>query len=99
MQKLLVAGLNEARNGGDEAAVVIGYCFGGAAALELARSGKAEGIKGYVTFHGGLKTPEGEVLSRRHTTPSHPARRRRHIHHHGGRRRAVARARSRASAL
>ena len=40
--------------------MVIGYCFGGAAALELARSGKAEGVKGYVTFHGGLKTPEGE---------------------------------------
>jgi dienelactone hydrolase len=60
MQKLLLAGLREARAGGDEATVVIGYCFGGAAALELARSGKAEGIKGYVTFHGGLKTPEGE---------------------------------------
>jgi dienelactone hydrolase len=60
MQKLLIGGLKEARNGGEEAAVVIGYCFGGAAALELARSGKAEGVKGYVTFHGGLKTPEGE---------------------------------------
>jgi dienelactone hydrolase len=60
MKKLLIAGLNETRKGGDGAAVVIGYCFGGAAALELARSGKAEGIKGYVTFHGGLKTPEGE---------------------------------------
>jgi dienelactone hydrolase len=60
MQKLLLAGLKEARAGGDEATVVIGYCFGGAAALELARSGKAEGVNGYVTFHGGLKTPEGE---------------------------------------
>ena len=60
MQKLLLAGLKEARAGGDEATVVIGYCFGGAAALELARSGKAEGVKGYVTFHGGLTTPEGE---------------------------------------
>jgi dienelactone hydrolase len=60
MQKLLLAGLREARAGGDEAAVVIGYCFGGAAALELARSGKAEDIQGYVTFHGALKTPEGE---------------------------------------
>jgi len=60
MQKLLLAGLKEARAGGDEATVVIGYCFGGAAALELARSGKALGIRGYVTFHGGLKTPEGE---------------------------------------
>jgi dienelactone hydrolase len=60
MQTLLVAGLKEARQSGDEATAVIGYCFGGAAALELARSGKAKGIKGYVTFHGALKTPEGE---------------------------------------
>jgi len=60
MKKLLIAGLNEARKGGDGAAVVIGYCFGGAAALELARSGEAKGVKGYVTFHGALKTPEGE---------------------------------------
>lgn len=36
----------------------IGYCFGGAAALELARSG-AE-VKGYASFHGGLGTPEGQ---------------------------------------
>lgn len=35
--------------------VVMGYCFGGTAALELARSG-AE-LKGTVTFHGGLSTP------------------------------------------
>ncbi len=32
----------------------IGYCFGGTAVLELARSG-AE-LKGVVTFHGGLST-------------------------------------------
>ncbi|HUL77480.1 MAG TPA: dienelactone hydrolase family protein [Vicinamibacteria bacterium] len=31
---------------------VIGYCFGGSAALELARSGAD--VKGVVTFHGGL---------------------------------------------
>ncbi len=60
MRKLLLAGLKEARQGGGEPAVVIGYCFGGAAALELARSGSVEDIKGYVTFHGGLTTPEGE---------------------------------------
>jgi len=41
-----------------ENAVVAGYCFGGAAVLELARSG-AE-LKGFATFHGGLKTPEGQ---------------------------------------
>lgn len=33
---------------------VIGYCFGGAMALELARSGAD--IKGAVTFHGDLST-------------------------------------------
>lgn len=34
---------------------VIGYCFGGTAALELARSGAD--LKGTVSFHGGLDTP------------------------------------------
>jgi dienelactone hydrolase len=34
---------------------VIGYCFGGTCALELARSGAP--ITGTVTFHGGLATP------------------------------------------
>jgi dienelactone hydrolase len=38
--------------------VVMGYCFGGAAVLELARSG-AE-TAGFVSFHGGLGTPEGQ---------------------------------------
>jgi dienelactone hydrolase len=33
----------------------IGYCFGGTAALELARSGAD--TKGTVSFHGGLNTP------------------------------------------
>ncbi len=33
----------------------IGYCFGGTAALELARSGAD--IKGVVSFHGGLSSP------------------------------------------
>jgi len=39
-------------------AVVMGYCFGGAAVLEFARSGAD--MKGFATFHGGLKTPEGQ---------------------------------------
>src|SRR6185369_13540894 len=34
---------------------VIGYCFGGTAALELARSGAD--LRGTVSFHGGLDTP------------------------------------------
>ena len=35
--------------------VVIGYCFGGTTALELARSGVP--LAGTVSFHGGLDTP------------------------------------------
>jgi len=34
--------------------IVMGYCFGGAAALELARSGA--NLAGAVSFHGGLST-------------------------------------------
>lgn len=36
----------------------IGYCFGGTAVLELARSGAD--VKGVVSFHGGLDTPTPE---------------------------------------
>ena len=43
-------------------AVAMGYCFGGAAVLELARSGA--GLKGFVTFHGGLSTPPGQDYSK-----------------------------------
>ena len=39
-------------------AVVAGYCFGGAAVLEFARSGAD--LKGFATLHGGLKIPEGQ---------------------------------------
>jgi len=35
---------------------VIGYCFGGTGALELARSGAK--LLGTVSFHGGLDTPD-----------------------------------------
>lgn len=41
--------------------VAMGYCFGGAAVLELARSG--EELKGFASFHGGLSTPEGQDYS------------------------------------
>jgi dienelactone hydrolase len=43
-------------------AVAFGYCFGGAAVLELARSGAD--LKGFATFHGGLQTPEGQNYSK-----------------------------------
>ncbi|MFP4536698.1 MAG: dienelactone hydrolase family protein [Dichotomicrobium sp.] len=63
MRTLILAGLAEARRRGGGTAVVMGYCFGGAATLELARSGMAEDVAGYATFHGGLATPEGQSYS------------------------------------
>jgi dienelactone hydrolase len=60
MRSLILGGLSEARKSGSGNTVVMGYCFGGAAALELARSGKANDVVGYATFHGGLSTPEGQ---------------------------------------
>ena len=64
MRALILAGLAEARKSFQGKAVVMGYCFGGAAALELARSGKASDIAGYATFHGGLKTPKGQSYAK-----------------------------------
>ncbi len=61
MRKRLFAGLAEAQklDGVDpERVVLMGYCFGGAAALEFARAGAD--IDGFVSFHGGLATPEGQ---------------------------------------
>ncbi|MCL6416801.1 dienelactone hydrolase family protein [Aestuariirhabdus sp. Z084] len=48
--------------GNTDNAVAAGYCFGGAAVLELARAGSP--LKGFVTFHGGLKTPDGQNYSK-----------------------------------
>ena len=49
-------------NGGNISnAIALGYCFGGAAVLEMARAGVE--MKGFVTFHGGLKTPAGQDYS------------------------------------
>jgi dienelactone hydrolase len=64
MRSLIMAGLKAAKeNGADTSnAVAMGYCFGGAAVLELARSGAD--LKGFVTFHGGLSTPEGQDYSK-----------------------------------
>ncbi len=60
MRALLRGALKTAeRQGADVSnAVAMGYCFGGAAVLEFARSGEA--LKGFATFHGGLGTPEGQ---------------------------------------
>lgn len=61
MRARILGGLATARaEAGDLEAVVMGYCFGGAATLELARSGAAEDVVAYTSFHGGLSTPEGQ---------------------------------------
>jgi dienelactone hydrolase len=64
LRSLLQGALDEARDQGGNVknAVAIGYCFGGAAVLELARAGTD--LKGFVTFHGGLTTPEGQDYSK-----------------------------------
>ena len=48
----------EKKGAGVGNAVVMGYCFGGAAVLEFARAGAD--AKAFVTFHGGLNTPKGQ---------------------------------------
>ena len=60
MRKLLESGLESAKAQGanTDKAVGIGYCFGGAAILEMGRSGAP--LKAFIPFHGGLKTPEGQ---------------------------------------
>jgi dienelactone hydrolase len=60
MRALMAGALDAAKGRGAniDNAVAAGYCFGGAAVLELARSGAD--LKGFATFHGGLKTPEGQ---------------------------------------
>jgi len=60
MRALMNGALNTAKARGARVdnAVVAGYCFGGAAVLEWARSGA--NLKGFATFHGGLKTPDGQ---------------------------------------
>ncbi|MEJ2656326.1 MAG: dienelactone hydrolase family protein [Desulfobacterales bacterium] len=60
MRALMYGALDAAgkRGANIKNAVAVGYCFGGAAVLELARSGAD--LKGFATFHGGLQTPEGQ---------------------------------------
>ena len=64
MRDLLYAALETAKAKGADIqnAVAMGYCFGGSAVLELARSGAD--LKGFVTFHGGLSTPKGQDYSK-----------------------------------
>ncbi|MCB1822661.1 MAG: dienelactone hydrolase family protein [Candidatus Competibacteraceae bacterium] len=60
MHALMLGALETAKANGanPDNAVAMGYCFGGAAVLELARSGA--NLKGFASFHGGLQTPEGQ---------------------------------------
>ncbi|MEL7231921.1 MAG: dienelactone hydrolase family protein [Pseudomonadota bacterium] len=62
MRARILASLNVGRaQSGETDAVIMGYCFGGGATLDLARSGEGENISGFATFHGGLTTPEGQT--------------------------------------
>ncbi|MEM6426495.1 MAG: dienelactone hydrolase family protein [Cyanobacteria bacterium P01_D01_bin.128] len=64
MRDRLFAGLATAQTmaGVDpEQVAAIGYCFGGAAALEFARAGAD--LDGFVSFHGGLGTPDDQDYS------------------------------------
>ena len=63
MRALMTGALDVAASKGAniDNAVAMGYCFGGAAVLELARSGAD--MAGFATFHGGLQTPEGQDYS------------------------------------
>lgn len=59
----LLGSLDEVDNipGATDDVVMMGYCFGGAAVLEAARAGAD--AEGFVSFHGGLTTPEGQDYS------------------------------------
>lgn len=64
MRERILAGLAKAREvSGESDVVVMGYCFGGGATLELARSGEGQNIDGYATFHGSLDAPDGADYS------------------------------------
>ncbi len=59
MRRLMQAAMQQgAELNGSETRVAMGYCFGGAAVLELARAGAD--LAGFASFHGGLSTPEGQ---------------------------------------
>lgn len=63
MREYMLGALKTAKEQGlnTDNCVAMGYCFGGTAVLELARSG--ENLKGFATFHGGLGLPEGQDYS------------------------------------
>jgi dienelactone hydrolase len=64
MGSIMAAG---ALPGATENMVIMGYCFGGAAVLEAARAGAD--LDGFVSFHGGLPTPEGQDWAQANGAP------------------------------
>ncbi|TCK59938.1 dienelactone hydrolase family protein [Seleniivibrio woodruffii] len=64
MRRLLDAGYAKAKELGANVsnAVMMGYCFGGAVALEYARAGAP--LKAFIPFHGGLATPAGQDFAK-----------------------------------
>ncbi|MDN3721082.1 dienelactone hydrolase family protein [Roseibium salinum] len=77
MRSLLQAGIEQAQERSSvDQMVVMGYCFGGAVTLEMARSDDMAGMaSGFATFHGGLSTPRGPVLGWRRASAPDNARR------------------------
>ena len=64
MRALMQGALDTAKAQGlnTDNCVAMGYCFGGTAILEFARSGTD--LKGWASFHGGLGLPEGQDYSK-----------------------------------
>ncbi|BAI80187.1 conserved hypothetical protein [Deferribacter desulfuricans SSM1] len=64
MRGILNAAIDKAKSIGAnvKSAAFMGYCFGGAVVLELARSGAD--FKSFITFHGGLATPPKQDYSK-----------------------------------
>lgn len=60
MRRILESALNAGRLQGNDVrkGITMGYCFGGTAALELARSGFEQ--KAFVPFHGAFDIPTGQ---------------------------------------
>ncbi|GAB2634401.1 dienelactone hydrolase family protein [Psychrobacter pocilloporae] len=60
MRRILQGALNAGRLEGNDVrnGTIMGYCFGGTVALELARSGFPQ--KAFVPFHGAFDTPTGQ---------------------------------------
>lgn len=63
MRGLINAALQKAAELGanTDNSVMIGYCLGGTAVLEMARAGSP--MQGFVAIHGGLATPAGQDYS------------------------------------